>query len=156
MLESPLAVALCACAFAASFYASWGVAFWVLATELFTTAHRGAGQGLATALLYVFGSLASMVFLSLAKSPAGLLPFAFVSLLGGLFVFAYVPETRGLSLEEVMSRLAYASRGLPAVELTTNPLADDALALSSDPRGDGVGLVPSAVPRSGAASPPGV
>ncbi|XRB10996.1 transporter [Pseudoscourfieldia marina] len=110
-----------ACAFTFTFYSSWGTVYWVLSSELFTTETRGAGQGLATALLYIFGSTSSMMFLSVAKSAMGLYPFAFVMLMSLVFVFLCVPETRGLTLEEVMEKLAVGGGG--ATKWTDNELA---------------------------------
>ncbi len=61
------------------------------------------------------------MFLSVAKSAMGLYPFAFVMLMSLVFVFLCVPETRGLTLEEVMEKLALGGGG--ATKWTDNELA---------------------------------
>ena len=61
------------------------------------------------------------MFLSVAKSAMGLYPFAFVMLTSLVFVFLCVPETRGLTLEEVMEKLAVGGGG--ATKWTDNELA---------------------------------
>ncbi|CEQ41155.1 SPOSA6832_02843, partial [Sporobolomyces salmonicolor] len=74
--------------------------FW----QVFNQDLRALGTGLATATNWIANLLVSSTFLHLSRAltPSGVFAlYAFISLLGWLFTWRYLPETKGLSLEEV-------------------------------------------------------
>jgi SP family arabinose:H+ symporter-like MFS transporter len=88
----------------ASFAVSLGAVVWVYIAELFPTRVRGRAMSVGTFFIWAACLLVTMTFLSLVRalSPSG----AFW-VYGGLcavtfvFVWAYAPETKGRSLEEI-------------------------------------------------------
>ncbi|KAH7672778.1 Sugar/inositol transporter protein [Dioscorea alata] len=91
-----------------SYQVSFGPISWLMVSEIFPI--RTRGRGISLAVLTNFGSNALVTF---AFSPlqellgAGNLFFVFgaIALLSLLFVILYVPETKGLSLEEIESKI---------------------------------------------------
>ncbi|KAM0941364.1 putative major facilitator, sugar transporter, major facilitator superfamily [Dioscorea sansibarensis] len=91
-----------------SYQVSFGPISWLMVSEIFPI--RTRGRGISLAVLTNFGSNALVTF---AFSPlqellgAGnlFLIFGAIALLSLLFVIFYVPETKGLSLEEIESKI---------------------------------------------------
>ena len=111
-----LAVA-CLCLFVLAFGVSLGPLPYVLMSELFPVAVRGAGMGIASATAWgvnVAVSLSFPVLIALMGTPLVFGLYGAISLLALAFVTALVPETRGRSLELIEANLA---RGLPVREL---------------------------------------
>ncbi|GJN90289.1 hypothetical protein Rhopal_003297-T1 [Rhodotorula paludigena] len=84
-----------------------GNAAWVVQSEVFNQDLRAIGNGLSTACNWTANLLVSSTFLYLSKAltPAGAFGFfALVCLGGWIFTWLYLPETKGLSLEEVRER----------------------------------------------------
>jgi len=81
-----------------------GPVFWLLISEIFPLALRGRAMSLATVACWVFNMIVSATFLDLvaAVGTAGaFLSYAVLSIAGLIFVSAVVPETKGLSLEQI-------------------------------------------------------
>lgn len=87
---------------------SFGPIGWLMISEIFPL--RVRGRGLSIAVLINFGANALVTF---AFSPlkdllgAGILFFIFggIALLSVLFIYFVVPETKGLTLEEIEAKL---------------------------------------------------
>lgn len=87
---------------------SFGPISWLMVSEIFPL--RTRGRGISLAVLTNFGSNAIVTF---AFSPLEellgaenlFLLFGIIALLSLLFVIVYVPETKGLSLEEIESKI---------------------------------------------------
>ena len=81
--------------------------FWVVCAELFSMAAKSAGMALATASLFLSGALADLLFPVLVDLLDGgaFVVFGLLSGLGGVYVWAELPETKGLSLLEVQAAL---------------------------------------------------
>ncbi|KAJ9698489.1 hypothetical protein PVL29_007526 [Vitis rotundifolia] len=87
---------------------SFGPISWLMVSEIFPL--RTRGRGISLAVLTNFGSNAVVTF---AFSPLEellgaenlFLLFGIIALLSLLFVIVYVPETKGLSLEEIESKI---------------------------------------------------
>lgn len=95
-------------AFIASFAFSQGAVIWVYLAEVFPTAVRAKGQSLGSSVHWVMNALISWGFPIVAASSRAI-PFAFFAgmMLVQLFiVMAVYPETKGVTLEEMESRLA--------------------------------------------------
>ena len=95
-------------AFIASFAFSQGAVIWVYLAEVFPTAVRAKGQSLGSSVHWVMNALISWGFPIVAASSRAI-PFAFFAgmMLVQLFiVLAVYPETKGVTLEEMESRLA--------------------------------------------------
>ena len=78
---------------------------------------RGLGSSLATCVNWGSNWLVAITFLSLVNlcnTSGAFLIYCVVTVLSLIFVFAYVPETKGVSLEQIEENLY---RGLPAREL---------------------------------------
>lgn len=91
-----------------SYQVSFGPISWLMVSEIFPL--RTRGRGISLAVLTNFGSNALVTFafspLKELLGPDNLfLLFGFIALVSLLFVLFYVPETKGLSLEEIESKL---------------------------------------------------
>lgn len=87
---------------------SLSVTIWLIGAEVFPLACRSQGMSLVSATHWVADLVVSLTTLSLVSllGPSGIFwLFAAMNLLAFLFVWRYVPETRGVSLEEIERRL---------------------------------------------------
>ena len=89
--------------YAAFFMMSWGPICWVLIAEIFPNTIRGKAVAIAVAFQWIFNYLVSSTFPALYEFSPG---FAYslygvICVLAALFVWKMVPETKGLSLEEM-------------------------------------------------------
>jgi len=104
---------VCLATFIASFAATWGPVVWVMIPEVLPLSVRGTAMGVA-----VFGNWAAnfavaQTFPPLLKAlgPGPVfLGYAGLGVLAGLFVMAFVAETKGRSLEEIEADLQPSSR----------------------------------------------
>lgn len=95
--------------FIASHAIGQGAVIWVFISEIFPTQHRGTGQALGTSTHWVLAFLITL-FMSPAleafKNPWPVFAFfAFMMVLQLFWVHKYMPETKGVSLEELSKRL---------------------------------------------------
>jgi len=96
--------------FIASFAVSQGAVIWVYLSEIFPTAVRARGQSLGSSAHWVTNALISALFPAIAAVSSSL-PFVFFSLMMGLqffLVLRYLPETKGVSLEQLGRTLGNA------------------------------------------------
>ncbi|HEN8727092.1 TPA: sugar porter family MFS transporter [Pseudomonas putida] len=80
-----------------------GPVYWVLMSEIFPTHSRGVMNGIAVGLFWIFNAIVAFVF-PIALSYFGGLTFflfAVVNIFSIIFCLRCVPETKGLSLEEI-------------------------------------------------------
>ncbi|GAA5915374.1 hypothetical protein JCM8208_007693 [Rhodotorula glutinis] len=97
------------CIFIAFFAATWGPIAWVVTGEIYPTATRGKQMSMSTASNWLFNfgiGYATPYMVDDKPGSAGLGSKVFfiwggVSVLAAFFVFFFVPETKGLSLEQV-------------------------------------------------------
>ncbi|RRT55691.1 hypothetical protein B296_00045240 [Ensete ventricosum] len=87
---------------------SFGPISWLMVSEIFPL--RTRGRGISLAVLTNFGSNALVTFafspLKELIGPANIfLLFGAIALLSLAFVYFYVPETKGLSLEEIENKI---------------------------------------------------
>lgn len=91
-----------------------GPVFWLMISEIYPLAVRGAAMSVATFANWASNLVVTLVFPSLI---AGVGPavafagFAVIGVLGFLFSFRLVPETRGRTLEEIERGWARAGKG---------------------------------------------
>ena len=88
----------------AFFAASLGPAVWVLATELFPNRLRSKGMSIAVVALWSACTIVTIVFPIMLEELSGgitFLIFAVTCVASLLYVWKYVPETKGKSLEEL-------------------------------------------------------
>ena len=92
--------------YTASFMMSWGPICWVLISEIFPNTIRGKAVAIAVAAQWIANFLVSSTFPSLSEWSVGgtYLIYAIFALLSALFVWKFVPETKGKTLED-MSKL---------------------------------------------------
>jgi sugar porter (SP) family MFS transporter len=91
-------------AFIISFAFSLGPVVWTVINEIFPGRIRGRAVALCTAVNWGSAFLVSQFFLSLINaigSSATFGVFAFFSVIGWIWVYVYVPETKGQSLEQI-------------------------------------------------------
>jgi SP family xylose:H+ symportor-like MFS transporter len=85
---------------------SWGPICWVLISEIFPNTIRGQAVAIAVAFQWIFNFIVSSTFPGMyAFSPMvayGL--YGIICVLAALFVWKWVPETKGKTLED-MSKL---------------------------------------------------
>ncbi|GAA5900174.1 hypothetical protein JCM6882_002635 [Rhodosporidiobolus microsporus] len=97
------------CIFIAFFAATWGPMPWVVTGEIYPTATRGKQMSMSTASNWLFNfgiGYATPYLTNTGPGNAGLQSNVFwiwggVSLVAIFFVLAFIPETKGLSLEQV-------------------------------------------------------
>ena len=102
-------VPVCVFAFIAAHAIGQGAVIWVFISEIFPNSLRAAGQSFGSATHWVFAALVTLVFPSLVAtiSPGYVfLLFTGMMVLQLAWVALQMPETRGLSLEQLQQRLA--------------------------------------------------
>jgi sugar porter (SP) family MFS transporter len=90
--------------YVASFAISLGPIFWLIIAEIYPLNVRGLAMGLATAMCWVSNLIVSYTFPILIKYAGPSLTFslyAVITILAISFSYWLVPETKGLSLEEI-------------------------------------------------------
>ena len=90
--------------YVASFAVSLGPIFWLIISEIYPLKVRGRAMSFATMISWACNLGVALTFLTLIEKlgKAGTFwIYAFIGVLGWLFCFFFVPETRGHSLEEI-------------------------------------------------------
>lgn len=90
--------------FVAFFAVGIGVMGWLITSELYPQSIRGSAMSLPTMAHWASNLVVSLLFLSILENIGPSLTFwvfAVVGILGFLFCSAFVPETKGLSLEDI-------------------------------------------------------
>jgi sugar porter (SP) family MFS transporter len=99
---------VCLATFIASFAATWGPVVWVMLPEVLPLSVRGTAMGVAVFANWGANFLVSQTFppllSSLGPGPV-FLGYAALGILAGVFVKAFVTETKGRSLEEIEADL---------------------------------------------------
>ena len=96
---------------------SLGPIMWLTIAEIFPLSVRGLGSSLATCVNWGSNWLVAITFLGLIdlfNASGTFLIYCVITLLSLIFIYAYVPETKGTSLEQIEKNLY---RGLAAREL---------------------------------------
>ncbi|MGM0531038.1 MAG: sugar porter family MFS transporter [Bacteroidota bacterium] len=100
------------------FAISLGPIAWLLISEVYPTKVRGLGMSIATMVNWAANFLIANTFLSLGRAVTGTMPhpadtgtlvnpggaffiYAVVGVIGLIFVYSYIPETKGHSLEKI-------------------------------------------------------
>lgn len=89
--------------YTASFMMSWGPICWVLISEIFPNTIRSQAVAIAVAAQWIANFTVSSTFPSLSEWSIGgtYLIYAAFALLSAIFVWKFVPETKGKTLEEM-------------------------------------------------------
>ena len=101
-------VPACIFAFIAAHAVGQGAVIWVFISEIFPNRFRASGQALGSSTHWVFAALLTLVFPSMAVALSPAVIFAFfcgMMVLQLVWVYLYVPETRGVPLEDMQARL---------------------------------------------------
>lgn len=97
------------------FAISWGAGCWVLISEIFPPRIKGFAMGLAVSFMWVFNFLVTQFFPVLNEIPAlqqafhgafSFWIFAAINLFCLVFLFRFVPETRGVALDDIEQLLS--------------------------------------------------
>jgi hypothetical protein len=103
-----MTVLICLIGFIAAHAIGQGAVIWVFISEIFPNDHRAAGQSLGSSTHWVFAAgMATLYPMVAAKISTGYI-FAFfcaMMCLQLLWVKVMVPETKGISLEEMSKEL---------------------------------------------------
>ncbi len=105
-------VPACIFAFIAAHAVGQGAVIWVLISEIFPDRHRAGGQALGSSTHWVFAALLTTFFPKMvtAFSPGQVfLFFCGMMVLQLVWVRLMVPETKGLTLESIQTRLGISS-----------------------------------------------
>jgi SP family xylose:H+ symportor-like MFS transporter len=111
--------------FIAFFAFSSGAVIWVFISEIFPNRIRSKGQSLGSLTHWVMAAVVSWTFPVIAQA-TGAGAFAFFSammVLQFLFAWKIMPETKGLSLEELEVKLGIGSKALERLEEELHPEA---------------------------------
>jgi len=95
----------------AFFSLGWGPLPWLITAEVLPARAKSLGGGIATACNWFFAFLTTKEFQALEMGLhnfGAFWLFAGICLFGFVFVYFYVPETRGKSLEEIEAEFAVA------------------------------------------------
>lgn len=94
--------------FVISFGASWGPVVWVLLGEIFPTRIRARALGIAAAAQWIANFIVTISFPPLASFSLVLTYglYALFALLSFLFVMRFIPETKGMALEDANSLIS--------------------------------------------------
>lgn len=96
------------CLYIVSFAVSLGPIVWLMISEIYPLKIRAVGASLATAMNWISNFLVTVSFLKLVQSVGMSGTFAtylVLTLLSLLFVYFFIPETRGVSLEKIEENL---------------------------------------------------
>jgi hypothetical protein len=88
-----------------------GTVIWVFISEIFPNDHRAAGQALGSSTHWICAAVITTVFPTIISNfePGQLFAFlCFMMCLHLLWVKLMVPETKGISLEEMQKKLGIA------------------------------------------------
>jgi SP family xylose:H+ symportor-like MFS transporter len=111
--------------YTAGFAMSWGPVTWVLLSEIFPNQIRGKAMALAVAMQWIANYLVSWTFPILDKNPYLVEHFnhgftywiyGVMGILAALFMWRFVPETKGRTLEQMESIWLAGSAKLPAAK----------------------------------------
>ena len=103
-----MVVLVCLVGFIAAHAVGQGAVIWVFIAEIFPNDHRAAGQALGSSTHWVCAAILTLLFpIAMAHVSAGVLFsfFCFMMVLQLLWVKVMVPETKGISLEEMQKKL---------------------------------------------------
>jgi MFS family permease len=103
-------------AFIAAHAVGQGAVIWVFISEIFPNRQRAEGQALGSFTHWFFAALLTTVFPKMAETlpPGGIFAFfCLMMVLQLLWVKFFVPETRGVPLEEMQRRLGIAAERAP-------------------------------------------
>jgi MFS transporter, SP family, arabinose:H+ symporter len=110
----------CIFAFVAAHSIGQGAVIWVFISEIFPNRHRAQGQALGSSTHWIFAAALTSVFPTVVESVAPGYIFAFfcgMMVLQLVWVKLMVPETKGVSLEEMQRKLGIEFEpGAPANE----------------------------------------
>merc|ERR1712029_1109154 len=115
------------------FVSTWGPGAWVLIGEVFPLPIRSRGVALSTASNWLWNTIIAVITPYMAGTNEGNLRSSVFFIWGGLctiaFVYTYflVPETKGLSLEQVDQMMAETSPRTSAKWKPTHPFAESSL-----------------------------
>jgi MFS transporter, SP family, arabinose:H+ symporter len=112
-------VPVCIFAFIAAHAVGQGTVIWVLISEIFPNRHRAEGQALGSFTHWIFAALLTTLFPKLVTSFAPGYVFLFfcgMMVLQLVWVKFMVPETKGISLEDMQRKLGIEMGPAPAVE----------------------------------------
>ncbi|ARN56625.1 sugar porter family MFS transporter [Sedimentisphaera salicampi] len=107
-VENYAIVPACIFAFIAAHAVGQGAVIWVLISEIFPNRFRSAGQSLGSFTHWFFAASLTLVFPKMAEAlePAAIFGFfCFMMILQLVWVKTMVPETKGVSLEEMQKKL---------------------------------------------------
>ncbi|CAA7026325.1 unnamed protein product [Microthlaspi erraticum] len=102
----PLIVLILICVYVSGFAWSWGPLGWLVPSEIYPLEVRNAGYFLAVAMNMICTFIIGQFFLTALCSLRSHLFFMFgcMNIIMGLFVIFLLPETRGVSIEEMADR----------------------------------------------------
>jgi sugar porter (SP) family MFS transporter len=101
------------CVYIAAFAASLGIGIWLINSEVYPTAVRGKGSSLGVFTHWGLDFVISLTVLTLvdAITPTGLFwLYGVLGIAGLLFLWRYLPETKGRTLEEITTDLRSGER----------------------------------------------
>ncbi|KHF37937.1 D-xylose transporter XylE [Halalkalibacter okhensis] len=89
--------------YTASFMMSWGPVVWVLISEIFPNKIRGQAVAIAVAAQWAANYFISSTYPAMMEFSGGLTYsfYGIMSLISAIFIWKFVPETKGRSLEEL-------------------------------------------------------
>ncbi|KAL0954486.1 hypothetical protein HGRIS_003454 [Hohenbuehelia grisea] len=139
--DSHVAAGWAACVFvwifAIGFGYSWGPCAWILVAEIWPLSVRGKGMSIAASSNWMNNFIVGEVTPTMLDK-LGFGTFVFFgafSFLGGLFVWFFVPETKGLTLEE-MDEVFGDSTGLGAADIERQTAIHKRLGLVGGDKGE--------------------
>jgi MFS transporter, SP family, sugar:H+ symporter len=98
-----IGVVFCICVFVAAFAWSWGPLGWLVPSEIFPLEIRSAGQSVVVVFNMIFTFIIAQIFLMLlCRLKFGLFYFFGAwEIAMTLFVYFFLPETKGIPIEEM-------------------------------------------------------
>ncbi|MGH9590214.1 MAG: MFS transporter, partial [Terracidiphilus sp.] len=117
-----LAALICMLVYTAGFAVSWGPVTWVLLSEIFPNQIRGKAMAVAVAAQWIANYLVSWTFPILDNNPTLVNHFrhgfaywiyGVMGILAAIFMWKFVPETKGRSLEQMEAIWRPAGKIIP-------------------------------------------
>jgi hypothetical protein len=98
--------------YVSTFEMALGPVPWLLVSELTPTRHRGTVTAIAQLCNWSMNTLIALTSTTLldALHAFGFVPFGVICLLGGLWIVKTIPETKGLTVREVLSKIYHGHK----------------------------------------------
>lgn len=139
-IQLPAVAVVGQCLFTAFFAVGYGPVCWTIIAEIFPLRSRGMAMSIATAINRFTSFLVALTWLSICKyftTPGCYVLYAILNAAGLCFCITYVPETKGLSLEQISKAMHSSKLLMHDAAVANDSTVDDDAESSNNERQSG-------------------